>query len=118
MFKEYLKSKIHEATINEANLNYTGSIEIDEELMKASNIREFEKVLVANIDNGNRFETYVIKGKWGEKKIGLNGAAARLGEVGDRIIIMSFAFLDEKEEANFKPKIVILDEKNNIIQKL
>lgn len=117
MFKEYLKSKIYKATINEANLNYTGSIEIDEELMKASNIKEFEKVLVADIDNGNRFETYVIKGKWGEKKIGLNGAAARLGEIGDRIIIMAFSFLNEKEEETFKPQIVIVDEKNNIISK-
>ena len=117
MLKEYLKSKIHKATINEANLNYTGSIEIDEEIMESSNIKEFEKVLIADIDNGNRFDTYVIKGKWGEKKIGLNGAAARLGEIGDRIIIMSFALLDEKEEKDFKPQIVILDEKNNIISK-
>lgn len=117
MLKEYLKAKIHDATINEANLNYTGSIEIDEEIMKASNIKEFEKVLIANINNGNRFETYVIKGKFGEKKIGLNGAAARLGEIGDRIIIMSFALLDEKEEENFKPQIVFLDKENNIILK-
>ncbi|MEA1986359.1 MAG: aspartate 1-decarboxylase [Candidatus Marinimicrobia bacterium] len=118
MLKEYLKAKIHEARITEANLNYTGSIEIDEELMVATGINEYEKVLVANIDNGNRFETYVIKGKWGERKIGLNGAAARLGELGDKVIIMSFALLDEKDEENFKPKIIIVNEKNDIVKKI
>ncbi len=115
MLKEYLKAKIHKARINEANLNYTGSIEIDEEIMIASNIREYEKVLIANMSNGSRFETYVIKGKYGEKKIGLNGAAARLGEIGDKIIIMSFALLDEEEEKTLKPQIVFLDKDNNII---
>ena len=111
MFKELLKGKIHRATINEKNINYEGSITIDEELLELSGIEEFEKVQVVDIENGNRFETYVIKGIRGEREIGVNGAAARLVEHGDKVIIMAYGYYEAHEKAN--PKIVVVDEKNN-----
>ena len=108
-----LKAKIHRAVVSEAKLNYVGSISIDEELLKASGILEYEKVQVVNLNNGERFETYTIATK--EKgMICLNGAAARLVQAGDKIIIMSYANLDTKEALNFKPKIVFVDENNAI----
>lgn len=110
-----LKSKIHRATVTDANLDYVGSITIDEKLMKEANILENEKVQVVNINNGERFETYVIKGPYGKGDICLNGAAARLAEPKDRIIIMSYCILDEYEAKKFKPKIVFVDEHNNVI---
>jgi aspartate 1-decarboxylase len=113
MLIEVLKSKIHKATVTEANLNYIGSVSIDENLMDASNIIENEKVQVLNINNGERLETYVIKGKRGSGEICLNGPAARKVAVGDVIIIMSFASMDFQEAKSFKPVIIFPDTKTN-----
>ena len=110
---EILKSKIHRVTITEANLNYVGSITIDEDLMDAANIIEFEKVQVVIINNGERLETYVIKGKRGSGVICLNGPAARKVAVGDLAIIMSYATMDFEEAKQFKPTIIFPDSKNN-----
>jgi aspartate 1-decarboxylase len=113
---EMLKSKIHRATVTEANLEYTGSVSIDPALCEAVGLREFEKVDVLDIDNGARLTTYVILGEPGE--ICLNGAAARLVHEGDRVIIVSYASLDEVEAESFRPKIVLVDEKNAIKEQL
>jgi aspartate 1-decarboxylase len=110
---EILKSKIHRVTVTEANLNYVGSITIDEDLMDAANIIEFEKVQVVIINNGERLETYVIKGKRGSGVICLNGPAARKVAVGDLTIIMSYATMDFEEAKRFKPTIIFPDAKNN-----
>lgn len=112
MLREVLKSKIHRATITDANLNYNGSITIDPVLLKLADIREFEKVFIVNINNGARFETYAIMGKPESGEICVNGAAARLVHVGDVIIIMTYAHLDDKESAVHSPKIVKVDGKN------
>ncbi|MGI6341765.1 MAG: aspartate 1-decarboxylase [Bacteroidales bacterium] len=112
---EILKSKIHRATVTQADLNYVGSVTIDEDLMDAANLIEFEKVQVLNINNGERIETYVIKGERGSGIISLNGAAARKGHVGDLVIIVSYASVDFEEAKNFKPTIVHTDNKNKII---
>ena len=112
---EMLKSKIHQARVNEKNIQYNGSISIDEDFMEAAGLYEYEKVLVANINNGLRHETYVIKGERGSKVIGINGAAARLGEIGDVVIIMSFGYVDQENIE--KPKVIVLDENNNIIER-
>ena len=109
-----LKSKIHRATVSDANLNYIGSITIDEELLKAANIYENERVEVLNINNGERFATYAIKGKKGD--MCLNGAAARLAQIGDIIIVVAYALIDERSVATFKPKIVHVNEKNEICE--
>ncbi len=103
---EILKSKLHRATITQANLNYIGSISIDEDLMDAANLIEFEKVQVVNINNGERLETYVIRGERGSGIISLNGAAARKAQVGDLVIIASYAQMDFEEAKKFKPAIV------------
>ena len=108
---EVLKSKIHRAVITEANINYIGSITIDEDLMDAVNIIENERVHIYNINNGERFDTYVIKGQKGSGVIGINGAAARKVEVGDLIIIVSYATLDFEEAKTFNPSIIF--PKNN-----
>ncbi len=113
MMRFMLKSKLHMATVTSKNLNYEGSIEIDEELMKAVDLKENELVLVADVNNGQRFETYVIKGKAGSGVIALNGAAARLVEVGDKLIIMSFGLFNEDEYRG--AKVAILNEKNKIL---
>ena len=110
---EILKSKIHRVTVTEANLNYVGSITIDEDLMDAANLIEFEKVTVVDINNGERFETYVIKGGRGTGVICLNGAAARKVAVGDIIIILSYALMDFEEAKTFKPALVFPDTKTN-----
>jgi aspartate 1-decarboxylase len=115
MLIEVVKSKIHKVTITGANLNYVGSITIDEDLMDAANLIENEKVHVLNLNNGERLETYVIKGKRGSGDICLNGAAARKVIVGDVIIIMSYAILDFQEAKSFKPTIVFPDTKTNKI---
>ena len=112
MLREILKSKIHRATITDANLNYNGSITIDPVLLKLADIQEYEKVQVVNVNNGQRFETYAIVGKPESGVICINGAAARLCHVGDVIIIMTFALLNEKEMASHHPKIVKVDGKN------
>lgn len=110
-----LKSKIHRAAITSANLNYEGSISIDPDLLKAANILPYELVHVVNINNGQRFETYTIEGKAGSGEIQLNGAAARLGQVGDLIIILSYCLLPADEAAKFKPTVVKVDSKNKRI---
>ena len=110
---EVIKSKIHRVTVTEANLNYVGSITIDEDLMDAANLIAGEKVTVADIDNGSRLETYVIKGERGSGTIGLNGAAARLVQPGDVIIIMSYARMDFEEAKTFTPWVVFPDTKTN-----
>lgn len=108
------KSKIHRATVTDANLNYVGSITIDEDLLEAADLLPYEKVQIVNNNNGNRFETYIITGKRGTGTICLNGAAARLVQPGDIIIIIAYAQVEEKELTAFKPKIVLVDEKNRI----
>jgi aspartate 1-decarboxylase len=110
-----LKSKIHRATITGADLNYEGSISIDKKLLEAANILPYELVQVVDINNGQRFETYAIEDEPGGGQIKLNGAAARLGHVGDLIIILSYATLSVDEAKKFKPSIVQVDSKNNQI---
>ena len=112
MFLTLMKSKIHRAMITEANLNYQGSITIDEALMKKAGIIEHEQVHVVNINNGNRFITYVISGKEDSGVICLNGAAARLVSVGDIIIIISYAMMDQHEAEAFQPALIFVDERN------
>ncbi len=113
MFIEVLKSKIHQVSITEANLNYVGSIAIDEDLMDASNIIANEKVQVVNINNGERLDTYVIKGERGSGQICLNGPAARKCVVGDVVIIMSYATMDFEEAKKFKPNVIFPDTATN-----
>jgi len=115
MYIEVVKSKIHRVKVTEANLNYVGSITIDEDLLLASNIIENEKVQIVNVNNGERLETYVIKGEKGSGAICLNGAAARKAEVGDVLIIISYATLDFEEAKSFKPWIVFPDTETNRI---
>jgi len=116
MLLEFLYSKIHRATVTDANLNYVGSITIDETLMKAANIREWQKVEILDINNGERFQTYVIKGKADSGEICLNGAAARKVQKGDKVIIVTYAQFEEKEIQNHKPTIIIVDDNNKIIK--
>jgi len=113
MYIEVCKSKIHKVTITEANLQYVGSITIDEDLMDAANIIENEKVQVVNINNGERLETYVIKGKRGSGIICMNGPAARKAAVGDIVIIISYATMDFEEAKTFKPTLVFPDQETN-----
>jgi len=115
MMLSLLKSKIHGAIVTQANLDYVGSITIDAELMDACGIIEYEKVLVADVSNGERLETYAIAGEAGSGVIGANGAAAKKISVGDKVLIMSFAQLDENEAKEFKPKIIFVDEKNKVV---
>jgi len=112
--RKFLKSKLHRASITDANLNYEGSISIDPDLMEAADILPLEKVDVVNINTGARFSTYVIKGKKGSREIGLNGGAARLGVAGDRIIVISYINLGAEEIPDFKARIVLVSEDNNI----
>lgn len=114
MTLEMLKGKIHRAVVTQAELDYVGSITVDEELLKASGILEYEKVQIVDINNGNRFETYTIAGEPGSGMICLNGAAARCVSVGDRIIIMAYAQLSSEEAETHKPSVVFVDEKNHI----
>ncbi|MFW5947783.1 MAG: aspartate 1-decarboxylase [Gemmatimonadota bacterium] len=106
------KSKIHRATVTDANLAYEGSITLDPALMEAADLLEYEKVQVVNIENGARFETYVIEGEEGSGDVVLNGAAARLVQPGDRVIIMAYAGFDEAELEGFEPRVVLVDERN------
>lgn len=114
MIIEVLKSKIHRVKVTHANIDYIGSITIDEDLMEAANLIENEKVSIYNITNGNRLDTYIIKGERGSGNIGLNGAAARLVAVGDLVIIASFASMDFEDAKSFKPHIVFPDENNHL----
>jgi aspartate 1-decarboxylase len=111
---EVLKSKIHRAVVTEANLNYVGSITLDEDLIQAANIIENEKVQVVNVNNGERLETYVIRGKRGSGICCLNGPAARKGMVGDVVVIISYASMDFDEAKKFKPWIVFPKEGNKL----
>lgn len=112
MLRDVLKSKIHRATVTDANLNYNGSITIDPVLMGLADIREFEKVQIVNLNNGQRFETYAIVGKPESGEICVNGAAARLVHVGDLVIIMTFAMMEARELEGHQPKVVKVDGKN------
>lgn len=111
---ELLKSKIHRATVVQAELNYVGSITVDEELLEKSGICEYEKVQIVDVDNGSRFETYTIAGERGSGMICLNGAAARCVCVGDKIIIMAYAQLDAEEAKEHKPTVLFVDDSNRI----
>ena len=112
-----LYSKLHRATVTEANLNYIGSITIDQELLDASNMRVGQKIDVVNINNGERFSTYIISGEAGKREICLNGAAARKVQIGDKIIIIAYASMSEEEADNYQPKIIILNDDNSIAKK-
>lgn len=114
MFRVMFKSKIHRAVVTESDLNYIGSITIDKELMEKADLLDSEKVLVLDIDNGARFETYVMTGKKGSGQICLNGAAARLVHIGDKIIIISFGIYSPEELKDFKSTIVFVDENNKV----
>ncbi len=118
MFLKLLRAKIHRATVTEAEVEYIGSITIDRDLIDRSGIMPFEEVLVADLDNAARFRTYVIEGPRGSGTICVNGAAAKLVNVGDRIIIMAFAFVSPQEAAELKPKIVLVDGKNRPVKDL
>ena len=113
MFIEVVKSKIHRVTVTEANLNYIGSITVDEDLLDAANLIANEKVAIVNNNNGERFETYIIKGERGSGVVCLNGAAARKVQPGDIIIIMSYALMDFEEAKTFKPSVVFPDTATN-----
>jgi len=114
MWIQVFKSKIHRVRVTEANLNYVGSITIDEDLMDAAGLLEGEKVQIVNNNNGERLETYVIKGDRGTGTVCLNGAAARKAEVGDILIIISYAYMTPEEARTFKPTMVFPDEDNRI----
>ena len=113
MFIEVVKSKIHRVTVTEASLNYIGSITIDEDLLDAANLIANEKVSIVNNNNGERFETYIIKGERGSGVVCLNGAAARKAQPGDIIIVMSYAMMDFEEAKTFKPSVVFPDTATN-----
>ncbi|OHB63848.1 MAG: aspartate 1-decarboxylase [Planctomycetes bacterium RBG_13_50_24] len=116
MFVKILKNKLHRARVTETKLHYPGSIAIDSALMEAAGIIPYESVLIADLNNGNRLETYVVPAQAGSGQIVILGAAARLIQEKDVIIILSFGFLTPEEAKEFKPKIVVLDENNNIIK--
>ncbi len=115
MLRKLLKSKIHRATITRSDLNYEGSIAVDADLLEAADIQPFEAVHVWNVTNGSRLQTYALAVEPGGGEICLNGAAARLAQAGDVIIIASFAWLDEREAASASPKLVFVDGKNKIV---
>ena len=117
MLRSFLNSKIHRATITQTDLYYVGSITIDKDMMDAVDIKAYEKVEVFDIQNGNRFETYVIEGEKGSGIIGINGAAARLVHVGDEVIIVSYAYLNEKQIHEHKPKIISVEHNNKCFKK-
>ena len=109
-----LRTKIHMATVTESNLAYEGSITIDEVLLKESGILPYEQVMISNLNNGERFETYVIPGKSGSGEVCLNGPTARKGVVGDKVIIFCYAYLDDSKTRGFLPRIIMLDSRNRI----
>ena len=115
--REMFKSKIHRATITESDLNYEGSLTVDPLLLKEADMLPYERVYVYNIDNGNRFETYIIPGQEGSGTIGLNGAAARLGHVGDKVILVTYIHLKDEEAREHKPIVVLVDDENKIQKK-
>ncbi len=111
-----LKSKIHRATVTGASLHYEGSMTISQDLAEMAGLHPYEKILVGNMANGERFETYVIHGEAGTGQIQLNGATAHLGKIGDRLTIMNFASYTEAEAAGHKPRVIVLDEKNHVVR--
>lgn len=117
MILEFLFSKIHRATVTDANLEYVGSITIDETLMNAAKLQEWQKVEVLNINNGERFQTYVIKGEANSGIICINGAAARKAQKGDKVIIVAYAQLTSEERIEFKPKIIQVNDRNKIVER-
>jgi len=116
MMLNMFKGKIHRATVTEANLNYVGSITIDKKLLESSGILPGERVQIVNNNNGARLETYVIEGEYGSGVICLNGAAARLVQPGDKVIIIAYCWIDQKEIETFKPKVVFVNDENDIIE--
>lgn len=116
MLLTMFKGKLHRATITQADINYVGSVTIDGDLLEKSGILPGERVQIVNINNGERFETYTIEGEPGSGVICINGAAARRVQVGDRVIIISYAMMDEKEAKTFQPTVLVLDEKNRIVR--
>lgn len=114
MFRNMLKSKIHKATVTQADLMYEGSLTIDSDLMRAVGLLPYEKISIYNINNGERLDTYAIEGEPGSGVIGLNGAAARKGMINDLIIIVSYAIYHDDDLTDFEPKVVVLDEKNRV----
>lgn len=114
MFRIIYKSKIHNATVTDANLNYTGSITIDSELLKSADIFPGEKVQIVNLNNGSRVETYVMEGAAKSGTICMNGAAARWAQPGDKVIIISYCLIESKEASTYTPKVILLDKKNKI----
>ncbi len=117
MMRMMLKSKIHGATVTDANLKYIGSITIDKKLLAAADILSGERVQIVNLNNGTRVETYVLEGKPGSGTICMNGAAARWAEIGDKVIIISYALVEERKVRDFSAKIVFVDEKNKIARR-
>ena len=117
MLREFCKAKIHRLTVTDANLDYEGSITLDEDLLKAADILPFEKVQVANVTNGNRFDTYAIVGKAGGGICCINGAAAHLAKKGDIVLVISYAQVNDTDLKTFKPKLVFVDKANKIVQK-
>ncbi len=115
MNRVMFKSKLHRARITQADLYYEGSLTIDQDLMDAADLLAYEKVSVVNINNGERFETYVIPGTRGNREICLNGAAARKGQVGDDVIIISYTTMPDAEARQFEPTVVLVDENNRIV---
>ena len=111
-----LYSKLHRATVTDANLNYVGSITIDTELIKAANMRVGQKIDIVNVNNGERFSTYIIPGEAGKREMCLNGAAARKVHKGDKIIVIAYASMTEEEADKYEPQVVILGDDNNIAQ--
>lgn len=116
MMLNMFKGKIHRATVTEANLNYVGSITIDKKLLESSGILPGERVQIVNNNNGARLETYVIEGEYGSGVICLNGAAARLVQPGDKVIIIAYCWIEQKEVETFKPKVVFVNDENNITE--
>ncbi len=114
MIRVLMKSKIHGATVTEANLRYTGSITIDKNLLKVSDICPFERVQIVNLHNGSRVETYVLEGPAGSGTICMNGAAARWAEVGDKVIIISYGLMTEKERKKHRPNVIFVNDQNRV----
>ncbi len=114
MLIEMIRAKIHQARVTDADVNYEGSIGIDTDLVAQAGMFPYEKVLVVDLENGERLETYIIPAAAGSRQIQLNGAAARLVEVGDRVIIMAFAYLDYPPPADWQPRVILLDEHNHV----
>jgi len=112
-----LRAKIHMATVTESNIAYEGSITIDETILKEAGMLSYEQVMISNVNNGERFETYIIPGKKNSGEICLNGPTARKGVVGDKVIIFCYSYFDDSELKDYKPKIVLVNAKNRIMRK-